>query len=152
MSKQLSKTFITYPNELHCLGCDAVLVKLRHLGDSWSYPCVCPKCKLQHTFDPGGTIETETILYADLDPNTGKLRIPNYRAIQWVALFLSVVGILLNANKNIVCWPIWIASCVAWILYFRLSEKYNGYSQPGAILLNVIFLLSNIYGWIQWSN
>lgn len=57
---------------------------------------------------------------------------------------LSVLGLFLNAKKNILCWPLWILGNITWIWYFIPNEI-------PALILNGVFFLVNIYGWIEWS-
>lgn len=64
--------------------------------------------------------------------------------IQWIAFTLSVIGITLNAKKNIWCWPIWIVSNGFWI-YYSFQE-----GQFAALATWVVFLGFNFYGWYQW--
>ena len=59
-------------------------------------------------------------------------------------VLISLTGIALNAKKNILCWPIWILSNVGWITYSILGVNYP------YVVLWVIFLFSNVYGWQQW--
>ena len=63
----------------------------------------------------------------------------------WIATAISIIGILLNAKKNIWCWPVWLVSNVLWITYFIILTN------PQSITLWVVFALFNVYGWIQWS-
>ena len=63
----------------------------------------------------------------------------------WIATSLSIIGILLNAKKNILCWPIWIVSNVAWITYFTAIN----FDAPSVAMWGVFFF-TNIYGWVQW--
>lgn len=65
--------------------------------------------------------------------------------MDWIAMILSVLGIVLNAKKNMWCWPIWILSNICWLIYFLGKGEYP------VIILNVIFGIVNTYGWIQWS-
>lgn len=148
----LSRIYPTSPLKLRCLNCNAVLKELREKGDSWGWPCFCSRCGLEHDYTNGGTVDTEYALYAvfDSDIHTPKETF-NHLFIEWVALLLSITGIILNANKLILCWPVWILSCIAWILYFTLDQKRGGRLQTAAIIMNAVFLISNIYGWIQWS-
>lgn len=67
--------------------------------------------------------------------------------IQWIAFILSFAGILLNAKKNMWCWPIWIVSNILWII-FNLSQPTPDYA---TLCLWMIFMMSNIYGWFQWG-
>jgi nicotinamide riboside transporter PnuC len=63
----------------------------------------------------------------------------------WIASILSIVGIVFNAKKHILCWPIWLVSNVLWIIYF--INIWN----PQSLLLWIVFFGFNIYGWIQWK-
>ncbi|MDP3762871.1 MAG: nicotinamide mononucleotide transporter [bacterium] len=64
--------------------------------------------------------------------------------INWVAVSLSIIGIFLNANKMISCWPVWIASNICWLVY--VIPKNEG----AEIVLWSVFALANAYGWYQW--
>lgn len=64
--------------------------------------------------------------------------------VEWTAALLSLVGIFLNAKKNIWCWPVWIASNFCWI-------AYSLYTQEWAVLITFGgFFLGNLYGWREW--
>ena len=63
----------------------------------------------------------------------------------WIATAMSVAGVLLNAKKNIWCWPVWLASNVLWIY---ISVVTNNLPQ---VVLWVIFAASNCYGYFQWK-
>lgn len=65
--------------------------------------------------------------------------------MEWIAVILSLIGMILNAKKNIWCWPIWILSDCVW-LYCVAIKTY----QPQQIILWIAFLISNIYGWYWW--
>lgn len=65
--------------------------------------------------------------------------------MDWIAMILSVTGIVLNAKKKMLCWPIWILSNICWFIFFVGSEQYP------VLILNVVFALFNLYGWYQWS-
>ena len=65
--------------------------------------------------------------------------------MDWIALILSVIGIMLNAKKNILCWIVWIASNICWIVYLIPL------GQTAQILLWVIFGSFNMYGWYEWK-
>lgn len=56
------------------------------------------------------------------------------RHLDWPALTLSIAGILLNANRNLWCWPIWIGSNLCWIGY-ALKTK-----QKPLFLLQLVFI------------
>lgn len=61
-----------------------------------------------------------------------------------IGTILSILGIYFNAKKIIYCWHIWILSNIFWIIY---SIQTN---QIPALIMWVVFIFSNIYGYIQW--
>jgi nicotinamide riboside transporter PnuC len=65
--------------------------------------------------------------------------------MDWIALVLSIVGIVLNAKKIIYCWIVWQISNVCWIIYLWPT------GQKAQIILWVVFGAFNTYGWIQWN-
>ena len=66
------------------------------------------------------------------------------RNISWVAFALSFVGMILNAHEIIWCWPVWISAACIWIyVSFKRGDK-------AMTLTWIVFLCSNVYGWIQW--
>jgi nicotinamide mononucleotide transporter len=67
--------------------------------------------------------------------------------MDWLALTFSILGIFLNAKKNILCWPIWIASDILWIIFFILNPP----TIWSSIILYVVFGVMNIYGWVEWN-
>jgi len=58
----------------------------------------------------------------------------------WLAFGLSAIGIILNAQKLIICWPIWIFSNFVWISYSWPKKEW------AYVSLWIIFGLFNIYG------
>ena len=62
----------------------------------------------------------------------------------WVATTLTATGILLNANKKLACWPVWLCSNVFWV-YFNVYMHLWG-----PLALNFVFVCMNFYGWKQW--
>ena len=63
----------------------------------------------------------------------------------WIATIISIIGILLNSKKNILCWPVWLVSSLMFVIYFIVLQD-----NP-SILLWVVFSGFNLYGWIQWK-
>lgn len=61
------------------------------------------------------------------------------------SFIVSLVGVLLNANKKISCWPVWLISNMGWILYSIIQGDYP------QIVLWITFSAFNVYGWIQWK-
>lgn len=64
--------------------------------------------------------------------------------MSWIAAILSIIGVFLNAKKKILCWPFWIASNVLWIVYSVATAQW------ALLVLWVVFLGTNIYGWREW--
>lgn len=67
------------------------------------------------------------------------------KTLGWVATILSITGILLNANLIIWCWSVWILSNVFWIIWSINKKEWS------QLVLWIIFLITNIYGWYQWG-
>jgi nicotinamide mononucleotide transporter len=65
--------------------------------------------------------------------------------VGWTATIISIIGIILNARKNILCWPVWLTSNILWIIYFIPSMDMP------SIILWVVFSMFNVYGWMQWK-
>jgi nicotinamide mononucleotide transporter len=66
--------------------------------------------------------------------------------LDWIALAFSVIGIVLNADRNIWCWPVWLLSNLFWILY---SVKTK---QKALFTLWAVFSVFNAYGWWKWCH
>jgi nicotinamide riboside transporter PnuC len=64
--------------------------------------------------------------------------------IKWVACVFSFLGILLNTQKIIWCWPMWMLGSLLWII-IHYKKDY-----PQFIVWS-LFFLANIYGWIEWA-
>jgi nicotinamide mononucleotide transporter len=65
--------------------------------------------------------------------------------ISWIAMFLSLFGVVLNARKNIWCWPVWIISNFVWAAYNYQTR------QLAPLVLVVVLCGANIFGWRSWS-
>lgn len=63
----------------------------------------------------------------------------------YIAAFISLIGIILNARKNIWCWPVWTVSNFLWITYSGIQGDVP------YIILWIVFTIFNLYGWWQWS-
>lgn len=64
--------------------------------------------------------------------------------IGWIASTLSIIGIVLNAKKNIWCWPIWLLSNVLWVYHcMQVGDS-------AALVTWIVFGAFNIYGWYNW--
>jgi nicotinamide riboside transporter PnuC len=65
--------------------------------------------------------------------------------MDWIASLLTLIGLLLNAKKSLLCWPVWVAGNVLWVAFGA------GTGQVPILLLNLAFIVANGYGWRQWS-
>jgi len=63
----------------------------------------------------------------------------------YVAAMISLIGIILNARKEILCWPVWLFSNVLWIIYSVIE------GDTPSVILWILFSIFNIYGWVQWK-
>ena len=66
--------------------------------------------------------------------------------MDWIASFLTFTGLLLNIAKRNSCWPVWIASNVAWLIFGFISRQWP------IVFVNGTFLFANTYGWMKWSS
>jgi nicotinamide mononucleotide transporter len=64
--------------------------------------------------------------------------------LAWIATVISIIGIILNAKKQISCWPVWIVSNILWIIYFASLDM------TPSVVLWIVFTIFNVYGWRQW--
>jgi hypothetical protein len=65
--------------------------------------------------------------------------------VPWIGLVFTLIGILLNAKKNILCWPVWLCSNFFWLIH---AGNLNDVPQ---IVVWTIFSVFNVYGWVQWN-
>lgn len=64
----------------------------------------------------------------------------------WSAFIFVVVGVILNGNKNLWCWPVWVLSNVLTILYCYTLVPI---AYP-LIIENLVLIALNVYGWRKW--
>ena len=62
----------------------------------------------------------------------------------YLAAVTSLVGIVLNAQKHMACWPIWLVSNVMWLTYSGIEGDVP------SLILWTTFSIFNVYGWIKW--
>jgi len=67
-------------------------------------------------------------------------------SLEWLASFIQIAGVFLNARKNILCWPVFLVGSSS---LFCLS-CYNQ-NWPIAMLFFVFFCF-NVYGWWSWCH
>jgi hypothetical protein len=63
----------------------------------------------------------------------------------YFAALISLTGIILNAKKNLLCWPVWLFSNVLWIIYSSIEGDIP------SVILWTMFSGANVYGWLQWK-
>lgn len=90
-------------------------------------------------FDMNDPTIKEAFRLKDEQDNKTKLKV-----LSWVAFTISFVGIILNAWKNIICWPVWIFANIFWI-YWAVKKK-----EWAQVFLWVTFTIANFYGWYMW--
>lgn len=62
----------------------------------------------------------------------------------YVAMIVSVVGLYLNAKKNIACWYILAVANIFWVVYFWDTDT-------AATLTWFAYFVFNFYGFYQWG-
>jgi nicotinamide mononucleotide transporter len=65
--------------------------------------------------------------------------------IEWVAVVLSIIYVVLAARENRWCW--WFG-LVSVILYFFLFVRVRLYSDA---ILQIFYAVMSVYGWFNWS-
>ena len=65
--------------------------------------------------------------------------------LMWASSFLNILGCVLNARKNLICWPIWVGTAIfnSWYFIFYRTDY-----AVGALWIFYIFI--DLYGWINW--
>ena len=65
--------------------------------------------------------------------------------VEWGASILSIGGAILNANKIIGGFYFWSVANILWMIF---GVKYKHW---GLVLMNLVFLVINIFGISNWS-
>lgn len=65
--------------------------------------------------------------------------------LDWIASALALIVLILNGNKKIICWPIWLLGNVFWVSYGVTHSVWS------IVLVNFAFAVVNIVGWKRWS-
>lgn len=63
-----------------------------------------------------------------------------------IAAILTAGGLVLSAQKQIACWPVWVLGNVLWIIFAVNTRQWP------MLALNVFFLGLNVWGFIKWYN
>ena len=59
-------------------------------------------------------------------------------------MFLSLLGVWLNAKKKISCWIVWLASNIGWAIYNYATH------QIAPLILVIILFFANLFGLASW--
>ena len=51
------------------------------------------------------------------------MKLSKLKYLDWIGFALTMLGIYLNANKIIYCWPIWLGSNVFWTAHFAPKKE-----------------------------
>ncbi len=96
---------------------------------------------------PSTPLSQYTDIEAVLEKTTikNKIKTKKLKIVGWIAAVLSLIGIMLNAYKIILCWPVWCVANIFWI-YWATKKK-----EKAQIFLWIVFTLANLYGWFLWA-
>jgi peptidoglycan biosynthesis protein MviN/MurJ (putative lipid II flippase) len=70
------------------------------------------------------------------------------KIIPWLISFVAMIGAVLNIQKDVLGFYIWVCSNLSWIVYILYYKQKNLYGQ---ILLWLIFTGLSIWGIFSWS-
>ena len=62
----------------------------------------------------------------------------------YLGAFLVLVGYVLNAHENVLCWPIWITGNAFVGIY---SVQKQAYPTAG---MSFALVIISLYGWMRW--
>lgn len=64
--------------------------------------------------------------------------------LSWSLAGVSIFGMVLNINKNKLCFVVFAFTNLAWLIYFLLIKEY------APSFLQFVFLLSSFWGLWKW--
>jgi hypothetical protein len=66
--------------------------------------------------------------------------------IEIIGIMFEFAGMVLNANKNKYCWPLWMVGDILFLIaaIFIADTMF--------ILIWCMFIINNFYGWYKWKN
>ena len=64
---------------------------------------------------------------------------------EWIGAITCLLCIWLAARQNVWTWPVALVSVSAYFIFFYQIKLYAD------MLLQVFFLISNLYGWYEWK-
>ena len=65
--------------------------------------------------------------------------------LEWFAAVTGLASVILTARRNILCWPVGIASVAAYLFFFARIKLYAD------SILQVFFLVTSFFGWWHWA-
>jgi nicotinamide mononucleotide transporter len=66
--------------------------------------------------------------------------------VEFVAVVMTLVGIVLTIKEKISCWPVAIVGIVAYLVVFIRARLYADTA------LQPIYVVQNLYGWWYWAH
>lgn len=69
----------------------------------------------------------------------------NLKWISYVAMTLSLIGIILNAYLSMWCWVIWTLANTIWIYYGYKTQQWS------LVILWTVFIFANMFGIYKWA-
>ena len=66
--------------------------------------------------------------------------------MNWIAYFLTVIGLIFLTKKKIIAWPILISSNIFYFIHYYKLQDF------AALFLFTTYFIINIIGWREWSN
>ena len=64
--------------------------------------------------------------------------------MDWAGLVLNILGCVLNARKNIWCWPVWLLANALWTAHWIMHKE------PAALVMILVYSCLNVYGYFYW--
>ena len=69
----------------------------------------------------------------------------HFSIVEGIAVAVTLACVWLMAKENILGWPIGIVGCILYIYIFYGARLYSD------VLLQVFFLVTQVYGWYAWG-
>lgn len=66
--------------------------------------------------------------------------------IEFIAVIFSLLSVILTTRKKLLCWPIGIIGVIAYSFLFYQNRDWSNF------LLQFVFIIQSILGWINWKN
>lgn len=72
-------------------------------------------------------------------------KIDSIKIIEWIATAVSLIGLILNAQQIIWCWPVWCISNILWIYYTYKTKQF------AQLLLWAAYTVVNVWAYFEWT-